>query len=361
MQISSLYRCNNIQFKGHEAKRLDALIVQNRRHCPDVIFEQLNNIAMQHKLRIVRDQKGSQTWLQDLLVVTPDKKAFGYLSDSEYLASACEFEPLNEDNILNHKYNASEGGNIFYVTNKDGEQVLIYSKDSLTDSLMGLEKEFNVSKIIELPKVDYHTDLFITPIGDNKILVANDTMMIAEIIKMSEKISAFIDQFPNDVDVPKLKEIQKNILQLGVEFNQNRKNFSNKGAEEIVAQKLRNEGFEIIEVPSRLYECNPNTSEILRNRKLNYSNAVTFKNDNNEVVYIAGKSHIDDEMGITEEISKKVGIGFEKAFRDSISAHIKPENIYFINGSDKEPLSDVLYKYDGGLHCMCVEVPAKEE
>lgn len=360
MKINPVFINKNVNFTGHEAKKLDALVVQNKRHNPDVIFEQLNNIAMQHKLRIVRDQKDSQTWLQDLLVVTPDKKAFGYLSDSEYLASACEFEPLNEDHILNYKYNASEGGNIFYVTNKDGEQVLIYSKDSLTDSLMGLEKEFNVSKIIELPKVDYHTDLFITPIGDNKILVANDTMMIAEIIKMSEKISSFIDQFSNDVDVPKLKKIQQNILQLGIIFNENRKRFTNSRADEQVSEILKKEGFEVIEVPSRLYECNANTPDVLRNRKLNYSNAVTFKNDKDEVVYIAGKSHVDEEVGITEEISKKVGIGFEKAFRNSISEYIKPENIYFINGSDEMPLSDVLYKYDGGLHCMCVEVPHKD-
>ena len=70
---------------------------------------------------------------------------------------------------------------------------------------------------------------------------------------------------------------------------------------------------------------------------------------------------MDDEVGITDEISQKVVIGFEKAFRDSISQHIKPENIYFINGSEENPLSEVLYKYAGGLHCMCVEVPKCED
>ena len=110
---------------------------------------------------------------------------------------------------------------------------------------------------------------------------------------------------------------------------------------------------------TRLYKCDEGLPSSLIRRKLNYSNAVTFKNDKNEVVYIVGKSGIDDEIGITEQISEKLGIGFERAFRESISSHIKPENTYFIDGSDENPISSMLYRLSGGLHCMCVEVPKK--
>lgn len=358
MKVNPVLINKNINFKGHEARKLDALVVQNRKHNANIIFEQLNNIAMQHKLRVIQAPKDAPTWIQDYIVITPEKKALGYLAHSDELTKQCGFEKIDSNNPLNFKSDTSEGGNIFYVKNKDNQNILIYSKDEKTDCLLGLEKEYNVAKIIELPKADYHTDLFITPIGDNKILVANDNLMLEEITKMSQKISDFITANPTDKDIDRLKQIQEKIINLGIEFSSSKEVFKNKNADEQVCEILEKEGFEIIKVPSRLYECNKDTPILLSRRKLNYSNAITFKNDKNEVVYITGKSHIDDEIGITKEISKKVGIGFENAFKDSISEHIKLENIYFINGSDDIPLSDVLYKFGGGLHCMCFEVPS---
>ena len=105
MKINPVFINKNVNFTGHEAKKLDALVVQNRRHHPEVIFEQLNNIAMQHKLKVVRAEKEFPTWIQDVLVVTPEKKTFGYLSQSQYLVENCGLKRVEEDNILNYKFN----------------------------------------------------------------------------------------------------------------------------------------------------------------------------------------------------------------------------------------------------------------
>ena len=360
MQINPVKSVNNINFKGHEARKLDALIVQGRSKDSDVLFEQLNNIAMQHKLKVVKAPKNAPLWIQDYVMIGPDKKAWGYLSKMDEFAQLCDIEKLDSSNILNYWLETSEGGNIFYATDKDGKNVLIYSKDEKKKSLLGLEEKFNVDRIIELPKVDYHTDLFLTPIGDNKILVANDNLMIAEMHKMIEKISSYISKNPNDNDIDKLNEISEKLNKLILNFKENKERFAYNGADEEVVEILKEEGFEVIKVPSRLYKCDERLPNSLIRRKLNYSNAVTFKNDKDEVVYIVGKSGIDDEIGITEQISEKLGIGFERAFRESVSKHIKSENMYFINGSDENPISSMLFRLCGGLHCMCVEVPSKE-
>ena len=360
MQINPVKSVSNINFKGHEARKLDALVVQGRSKDSDVIFQQLNNIAMQHKLKVVKAPKNAPLWIQDYVMVGPDKKAWGYLSSFDELSKQCGFQQIDKSSILNYWGETSEGGNIFYVTDKDGKNVLIYSKDEKKNSLIGLEDKFNVDRIIELPKADYHTDLFLTPIGDNKILVANDNLMIVEMYKMIEKISNYISKNPNDKDIDKLNEISINLNKLILNFKESKERYTHNGADEEVAQILEKEGFEVIKVPSRLYRCDEGLPSSLIRRKLNYSNAVTFKNEKNQVVYIVGKSAIDDEIGITDNISKKLDIGFERAFRMSISSHIKPENTYFINGSDENPLSSMLFKLCGGLHCMCVEVPSKE-
>ena len=91
--------------------------------------------------------------------------------------------------------------------------------------------------------------------------------------------------------------------------------------------------------------------------QLNYSNAVTFKNDKNETILIAAKSGLEKQLGLTDTIAKKIGIDFENLFRESISAHIKPENVHFIEGDKRRPISNILEECKGGLHCMCVEVP----
>lgn len=363
MKINKLNLYSKVNFNGHEAKPLETIVVQNSRYGQEEIFKQLDAIASQYKVKVIKAQPYTTPWVQDVFIPTKNKKVTGYLLGFENISRQYdmqEFYPIQKG----AKYHVlMDGGNVFFATDKDGKDVIITSFDETEESLIGLEEQLDVDRIIELPKADYHTDLFLTPIGDNKILVANDNLMLKNIEKMAKRISTYIDSNPDDKDTPALKQIRKNLRDLYSKFEIEKHSYINNDADEEAARILQKEGFKVIKVPSRIYECDRSERfycQKLANRKLNYSNAITFKTKDNETVFITGKSALDEELGITEEISKKVGIGFERAFRNAIKPHIKPENTYFIKGSDFYPISDILYNNEGGLHCMCAEIPKAE-
>ena len=363
MEINKLNVYSKTNFKGHQAKPLEAIVVQSSRYGHEEIFKQLDVIAAQYKVRVIKAPPNTTPWVQDVLIPTNNKKVTGYVRGFEDILGKYGFKEINPIQG-GEKYPVSiDGGNVFFATDKEGKDVIITSFDETEDSLVGLEEQFGVDRIIELPKADYHADLFITPIGDNKILVANDNLMLKNIENMTKRISTYLDSNPDDKDILALKQIRKDLKELKEKFEYEKNQFINNGADEEVAKILQKEGFEVIKVPSRIYECDASYEHYrdkLAHRKLNYSNAITFKTENNETVFITGKSNLDEELGITEEISQKVGIGFERAFRNAIKPHIKPEHTYFIQGSDYYSISEILYNNDGGLHCMCAEIPKEK-
>ena len=362
MEINKLNVYSKTNFKGHEAKPLEAIVVQSKCYGAEKIFEQMEAIANQYKVKVIKAPQNTSPWIQDDMIVTHDKRVTGYNEELEELFKEYNLTYFKAPHKGRFSIGA-EGGNLFFVTDRNGKNVLITSKMLTDKSIIGFENQYNVDRIIELPKADYHADLFITPIGDNKILVANDNLMLKNIEKMVQQITSFIYFNPNDKDVESLKQTREKLKELEEEFRKNKNSFAYNYADELIASDLKKEGFEVIKVPSRIYECerhNDIPPLSLTRRKLNYSNAITFKTENNETVFITGKSELDKELGITEEISKKVGIGFEKAFRDSIKPHIKPEHTYFIEGSEYYTIGEILYNNAGGLHCMCVEIPKEK-
>ena len=362
MEINKFNVYSKTTFKGHEAKPLEAIVVQSRSYGQEEIFKQLDAIASQYKVKVIKAPAKTDTWIQDDMIVTHDKRVTGYKQNLEELFK--EYNLTYFDAPKKGRFSiGAEGGNMFFVTDKNGKNVIITSRMLTEKSIIGFEKKYNVDRIIELPKADYHADLVITPIGDNKILVANDNLMLKNIEKMAKRISTFIDSNPEDKDIKNLKLIRKNLKELEQKFKESKNTYAYNYADETIAHELAREGFEIIKVPSRIYECERKNNIppwSLTRRKLNYSNAITFKTENNETVFITGKSNLDEELGITEEISKKVGIGFERAFRNAIKPHINPEHTYFINGSENYPISEILYNNAGGLHCMCAEIPKEK-
>ena len=121
-----------------------------------------------------------------------------------------------------------------------------------------------------------------------------------------------------------------------------------------VEKALSDEGFEVIKVPGRIFNYVNNGERFSLNHDLNYSNAITFKNSNDETVIITNKSLLNQEMGITSEILKILGMDFEKMFLDSVKDYVKPENIFFLEGKS---LPWGLRNLHGGLHCLSLEVP----
>ena len=90
-------------------------------------------------------------------------------------------------------------------------------------------------------------------------------------------------------------------------------------------------------------------------------NANVLKNKRGNIVYITNKSDIDSILGLTPEIIKETGCSFENAFIKSISRYVGKNHTYFIEGKDDYTIQDLLYNYQGGIHCICSEVPFNDK
>lgn len=87
---------------------------------------------------------------------------------------------------------------------------------------------------------------------------------------------------------------------------------------------------------------------------MNYINAIVHERPDKSLVYIAGKSRLDNEFEITPQIAEKIDFSFEKMFKSSLKNYIAPEDIHFVG---KDFVSDLIEKYDGGFHCLFTEIP----
>ena len=84
-------------------------------------------------------------------------------------------------------------------------------------------------------------------------------------------------------------------------------------------------------------------------------NANVLINDKNEVVYITNKSHLDESLGLTDEIKEKTGFSLEQAFLDKIKPYI--DKVYFVSGENNAIEKQLFAEQYGGIHCMCMEIP----
>lgn len=339
-------------FKGHEAQPLRGVIVQNTAYFNgDYLFEELKAIADNYKLNLIKSNI-DDVWTQDIITITPKGRVICNTQGlKNYVTSWLNLK--NDKENIPHE----QGGNLFYVKNKKGEQLLLtgVSRRNEFNKAIGKSSKYHAKRIVEIPKADFHLDLFITPIGNNKILLANDTLMLEKMNEMEEKINSLLKSKSLNIDLTnKIENVKKKLEKEIKHFKEEIKN-NNFAHPDEVRTVLEEEGFEIINVPSRIY-----TSDIDElTHKLNYSNALTFKDKNNEVVFITGKSHLNDKIGITDEVKNLIGMDFESIFVEAVTPHIKKENIYFIKGSDDRDndIDRILWNYGGGLHCMCCEIP----
>lgn len=213
------------------------------------------------------------------------------------------------------------GGNIYLINNGKEDEVLVgeYELDKYTpDEIGGM---YCANKVIAVPQMDFHLDLFIRPLDKKRILLADDNLTLDVLKKHSSKYAKS--------------------FQYEMENNQLAKT-------DDVAKILENNGYEIIRVPGRIYVEGLKTPEnnVYLGHKCNYINANVLKNSKGDLVYITNKS----------DINKEVGFDFEKEFIDSISPYIKKEKIYFIHGKDNFVARKMLRDYHGGIHCTCTEV-----
>ena len=244
------------------------------------------------------------------------------------------------------------GGNVFITKNK----VLMGEKELENFSESELEKMFNTDKIVFLPQMDFHLDLFIRPLDNNRVLLADDKLTRDTILSGMEKLVEFLKTQPPE----ERQKYKDTFVKMGSVYQTfDKLIFLNKFPKaDDVEKKLNENGFEVIRVPGRLYNVYENKSgkQSLRHH-CNYMNANVFLNKDGDLVYITNKSNIDEMLGLTPEISEKIGFSFENAFIESISPYIKKDKIYFIRGEDDFLVKEMLPEYQGGIHCACAEIP----
>nr|QGT49626.1 hypothetical protein Melaina855_0130 [uncultured Candidatus Melainabacteria bacterium] len=258
-------------------------------------------------------------------------------------------------NDFEKKYHIA-GGNVFIVKGKYGDELLIGQDELETFNICQVKSMFGCGKVTVLPQMDFHLDLFIRPLDNRKILLSDDKKTLEILQQGLRKVINYTTTHPESRD-EYLKIIDRFInIQASFETSIDINNYAKA---DDVAHVLKKKGFDVIRVPGRLYTASnyfdDGRSEI--SYFCNYMNANVLRNKDNELVYITNKSMIDEMLGLTPEISKEIGFSFEKAFLDSISHYVKNEHVYFIEGKDDFVKKEMLYCYQGGIHCATTEIP----
>lgn len=316
-------------------------------------------------------QSTSCIWAQDMWMIVKNKllsyddnvfadsiKNFFKLKDDftqsiivECLKTAEEDEILDEG--TQEEYHIA-GGNVFIVKGDNGDELLVGQDSADNFSINELKSMYNVDKVTVLPQMDYHLDLFIRPLDNKRVLLVDDTKTLEFLQNGINKIFDYMKKHPDE------REECFNVIDRFINLKAAFENdiADNENAKQNMVEKILNKnGFEVIKVPGRFYNTRNSKDDSNLDHYCNYINANVLKNKDGEIVYITNKSDVDKRLGLTPEMSEKIGFSFEKSFVDSISPYVNPEHIYFIEGENNFVSNSMLTGYQGGIHCVCMEVP----
>ena len=262
-------------------------------------------------------------------------------------------------NLSNHCH--VKGGNYFITQAPTGENELLIGKNELKKfSPAQIKEMFKTEKVHIVQQADFHIDLFIRPLKDKKVLIADDEMMSKVLKDGFQKIKELILNKPA-TEREKYREVFVKTGTYAQVFDKiiDKNPYASM---KTVEESLLKAGYEPIKVPGRLFEIikgskdDPECADGLILKHLqNYLNANVLINDKNELVYIKNKSNLDKSLGITKEIQEETGFSLEKAFLDAIKPHI--DKIYFVSGENNAIAEKLLPEYFGGIHCMSMEIP----
>ena len=295
-------------------------------------------------------------WAQDRAVLTPENKVIsdGYYKNSIFarsLSSVTKAKTLSSEDAI-------EGGNLFFINNNGKNEMLLGSEDLVGRNIETIKKMYGVDKIHILPQADYHLDLFYRPLTDNKILIADDTMTLKALQKGLNNLKKYLKN--NDCsqeEQNKLLFVKDKLENLIKEFKTDINLNNNYNADDI-EPLLKEKGFEPIRVPARIYSTIQNYKRDDLTHSLNYINAVVHQKTDKSLTYITNKSDLNEKFGITWQIARKIGFDFEEMFIKSLAPYVKRRDIHFISGQNNH-VSYLLEKEQGGVHCLCNEIPAE--
>ena len=317
-----------------------------------------------HEMMNVKDQQEYVDLLYNLPIVKkngkeyveiPTSKGFEYFDRKIHDTELAKNKKLLQD-ILSKTH--IKGGNYFITKNKQGEDELLIGQNELKKfSIEELQQIFKIKNIHPIPQADFHIDLFLRPLKDKKVLIADDNTMLETLAKGFESIKNAAFKVTED----EREKFRIPFAKTATYFNQFKKILSINPYTNIkdVETSLLKAGYEPIKVPSRLFEIfgdqDGNKNSYLLKQLQNYMNANVLINDKNEVVYITNKSHLDESLGLTDEIKEKTGFSLEQAFLDKIKPYV--DKVYFVSGENNAIEKQLFAEQYGGIHCMCMEIP----
>lgn len=408
-------------FKGYGAMPLRGLYVTDK-NCAQAL-KKLSlttgldvftpNIASKSIKKEIYDlqQKSYLMWAQDYITFLKNKTDI-VLFDStrEHLkrvlrASAdgikktLGFEPVKLPMHL-------RGGNFFICENKGRREMLLGENKAKEFPEEFLKTVYGVEKIHSIPRLDYHIDLFIRPLNDGNVLVA-DYELTKDMLKSGiKKIQNYIKNAnPDSKERAQLEEVCN---QLGLylekfEITERFAPYKHKDVMPKLIEKLEDSGYKPIRVPGNYYYLQPvkdkaKEKEMLNNfhnnmdflkdisknddprlksmvdkfielqtfkaghdetigvnltnkYENNFLNAIVSEKDG-KPVYITNAPLLDRAIGITQEIEAKTGFSTKNAFIESIKDYVAKENIHFIDDKTTERL----FNTAGGIHCTAAEI-----
>lgn len=251
-----------------------------------------------------------------------------------------------------HRKTHITGGNVFILE----DQILVGENELKKFKPEEMKQMFNTNKVTVLPQMDYHLDLFIRPLDKNRILLADDRLSLKALEEGLCKISNYI----RDKSWEEKEEYSiplNRIIDMYERFTNIIDNNPFPSTEEVEKILLEN-NLEVIRVPGRLYSiCLRDDGTKRLKHYCNFMNANALINKDGDLVYITNHSEVDLMLGIMPEMSEAINFSFKDSFINSISPYVKKEKIYFVRGEDNFLPRKMLPEYQGGIHCVCTEVP----
>lgn len=314
------------------------------------LYGNLNKIK--NFFRICNHTDSLTKWAQDHAILTPENRVFAHQIYTD------ESIPKRIAAISKAKFSYTnyfvEGGNLFFVKNGTHEEILIGAKETESIDPDIFKKLYGASKVHVIPQADFHIDLFLRPLNNKRILVADDELMIHE-LKQAVKNLKHYEKQATPTEKQSLENLQKKLEDTLRDFSYQAKNNKNPSMEEVV-KTLDEQGFQPIRIPGRLYGRIPNQNYDNLKHSLNYMNAVVHEKPDGTLTYITNKSTLNERFNITPEISQQIDFDFEKILTKYLEPYIKKEDIHFISGKENH-LAYLLEAQQGGIHCLCKEIP----
>ncbi len=380
--INNINNCNincrkKPAFKGYDARPLNSVVMTiNDNPESFEIIKQMSDIGQKEGFKVYFTNQtnklyanldtikkffkictsGFSKWAQDMAVLTPENRVLqdSIRIDADFarrVASLTKGKYTDCDNFI-------EGGNLFFVKNGNKEELFVGENELLKNSADYLKQKYGVSKVIPLPQADFHLDMFIRPLDNKRVLVADDRLTIKEIKKAISNAGKYIaSKQCTKAEIKELGEVKNSLKLLLKDFEKDVKKGKNPKADEIAAI-LKDNGYSPIFIPGRVYYAIPDKHKDDLVHYLNYMNAVVHQKNDGSLVFVTNKSNLNKDYGLTPEISEKIDFDFEKMLTKSLEPYVKKDDVYFIEGNNGK-MAELLEHEGGGIHCMCNEIPAE--